>query len=161
MSIFNKIIIYPCLLILFNLAGFKCSQVKRKNIPIKYLDCKFEGNSFIVDDSLYTEKIICFFPSNSCPTCILEVLKYSESIFNCPKVLFCTNKIDTTNLNFYSIVNPKVFNLNDCWTSINTPLLFQTDKYGKIYNLLKIKYNEPYLVKEYLLSLNAKNENFN
>lgn len=154
MSIFNKIIIYSCLLIFFNFGILKCSQKKEIIIPNKYVDCKFEGCFFVVNDTLYTEKTICFFSNNSCPTCILEVLKYSQAIYSCPKVLFFTNKIDTVNLSFYSILNPKVFNFNDCWTKTNTPILFQTDKSGKIYNLLKINYNEPYLVKEYLLRLN-------
>jgi len=158
MPIFNKNIIHYCLLLLIILGGFQCRHLEKKKLPNQNSDYKFEGNLFKAGDSLYSEKLVCFFTESTCPSCILEVKNYSESIINCPKVLFFTNTVELTNRDFFSIINPKVFNFNNCWTSIKNPIIFQTNKKGRIYNLLEIKYSEPYSLKEYLLKLSANNE---
>jgi hypothetical protein len=102
MSVFNKDVTYFfllfCLLIIIALALFSQRQVEEKEVCNRNFDENNECQFFEVGDSLYAEELICYFTDRDCPTCILDVKKYSESIVNCPEVLFFTNKIDTLNI---------------------------------------------------------------
>jgi hypothetical protein len=142
------------------LVGVQCRHSEKKSLSNEGYGYEFDGKSFMAGDSLYANKLVCFFTNRCCPTCVLEVKKYSESIVNCSDVLFCTDKVDTFNISFYSVISPKVLKVSDVFANIEKPLLFQTDKNGKIYNMLEIEYNKPYEVKEYLLKSKTHTHNY-
>lgn len=69
------------------------------NISLKP-ECIIEGEYLIVKDTLQTNKIVCVFNQHSCPTCILEVKRYSKLVSDDFDLVFYTDKFNNVNLNF-------------------------------------------------------------